>query len=97
MHIEEPAEDRLQTHHFEIGTADNPGANFAGIAEANDGEADGREVAKLAQRFDPRAQILNFGYREVRVLDADARDLSATARSCRNNSSFSIIVRSPCN
>src|ERR1700674_452600 len=31
VHIEEPAEDWVQTHHLEIGTADNTGANFAGI------------------------------------------------------------------
>src|SRR5229473_914206 len=62
MHIEEPAEDRMQTHYFEIGPADNAGANFAGVAEANHGEADGGEVAEGTKGFHAGAQVSNFGY-----------------------------------
>src|SRR5258708_39302508 len=51
MHVEEPAEDRMQTHYFEIQTADNSGANFAGLAKPDHCEADGGGVAEPAEGF----------------------------------------------
>jgi hypothetical protein len=71
-HIEEAAEDGTQTHNLEIGAADNARANFAGITEPHHGEADGREVAKGADRFHVGAQVLDLGHGESGVFDADA-------------------------
>ncbi len=62
VHIEETPENRVQTHHFKVGTAHNSGAHFTGIPQADHGEPDGREIADLAEGFHTGAQILNFGY-----------------------------------
>src|SRR4029077_15263965 len=73
VHVEQPAENRVQTHHVEIRTADNPGANFAGLAQAYHGEADDGEIADGGERFHAGAQILDFRYREVGILNPNAR------------------------
>src|SRR5258708_11130992 len=73
MRIKKPPEYRVQPHHFKIGTTHNSGAHFAGIAQADHGESDCRKVADLTQGFHAGAQIQNFRYREVGVLDADPR------------------------
>jgi len=49
---EETAENRAEAHDLEIGSADHSGADFAGLAEANEGEGEGREIAEGAHRFD---------------------------------------------
>src|SRR5581483_3233266 len=41
--IEEAAEDGAEAHHFEIVAADDAGADFARLAQAVEGEADGGE------------------------------------------------------
>jgi hypothetical protein len=61
----------MQAHDLEIGAADHPRPHLARIAQADHREADDREVAKGADRPDPRLQVLDFGHREDGVVDAD--------------------------
>jgi len=70
--IEQPTEDRVQSHHLEIRAADDPGAHHTRLSEADHREADRREVAERAERLDALAQILDLRHRERGVLDADA-------------------------
>src|ERR1700692_3490532 len=72
VRIEKAAEDWMQSHHLEIGAVHDAGADFARFAEADHAEADGGEVAELADRFYARLYILDFGYGEGGVFDADA-------------------------
>ena len=51
MRVEQSAEHRVQTHHFEIRTVDDPGADFSWLAEPDHREADRGEVAELGQRL----------------------------------------------
>ena len=69
---EEPPSHGAETHDLEIGAADDPGTHRARLAEADHRELDGREVAKRGERFHPPLQVAQLGYREVRVLHADA-------------------------
>ncbi len=71
-HVEQTAQYRMQSHDVEIMSIDHPGANLAGLAEADQGEIDGRELAKLTQRFDALPQILDFRYRERHIAGAKA-------------------------
>ena len=60
----------MQTHHVEIRSADDTSADFARLAEADHGESDGGKVSKGGERFDTRAQILDFRHRERHVIRA---------------------------
>ena len=42
----------MKSHHIEICAADDAGANFARLAEADHGESDGGEIAEFADRLD---------------------------------------------
>jgi hypothetical protein len=72
IRADEAAEHGAQAHHLEVGAADDPGSHLARIAQADHGEADGREVADGAERLDPRPQVQDLRHREVDVFDADA-------------------------
>ena len=47
LRADETAENGMQPHHFKILAVDNARLNLARIAQANHGEADGREIAEL--------------------------------------------------
>ncbi len=70
--IEQAAEDRSKSHDLEVRPADDPGANHAGLAEANHGESDLRKVAERAERMHAFAHVTDFGNGEIRVLGAHA-------------------------
>ncbi len=57
---EQTAENRTQSHNFEIGSADNAGTDLAWFAEADEGEAEGREVVERAYGLDARAEVLDL-------------------------------------
>ena len=60
VRVEQAAEDGMQSHDVEVGAVHDAAADFAGFAESNHAEADGREVAKFADGFYARLQILDF-------------------------------------
>ena len=66
-------EHGAQSHYIKIGPVDHATINFARLAQAEDGEGDGREVAKFAQRFNPCLQVPNFRHRPRAVFGARAR------------------------
>jgi len=69
---DEATEHRTKPHHIEIRAADNSTLNRTRLAEADHGEAHGGEVAKLAQSFHTRAQVLYLGHGKGGVFVADA-------------------------
>src|SRR5467141_4194297 len=73
LRSDEPAEDSVEAHDFEVVAADDASLNYARLAQADHGELEGRELAERAQGFDAAAQILDFGHGEVCVLVAGAR------------------------
>ncbi len=72
LRSDEATEHRTKPHHIEIGAADDATLNGTRLAEADHGEVHGREVAKGAQGFRARAQVLYLGYGERCVIVADA-------------------------
>ena len=72
VRVEQAAENGVQAHDVEVGAVHDAGADFAGFAEADHAEADGGEVAELADGLYARLQILDFGDGEIGVFDADA-------------------------
>ena len=54
----------MQSHHFEIRSADDAGLDFARLAQTDHGEADGGEVAELADGFDAARAVLRFPERK---------------------------------
>src|SRR4029077_5835594 len=69
----EPPHNGTQAHHIEVRPADDAGADFARLAQADHREAYGGEVAERGQGLDPLAQILDLRNRERGVLDAYSR------------------------
>src|SRR5882724_5940308 len=67
----------MEAHDFEISTADNAGADFARLAEADHGEADGGEIPKLGKGVDAGFEVQNFRHGEVDVLATDAESALA--------------------
>ena len=72
LRADEAAEDGMQAHDAKVGAADDAGANFARLAEADHGETDGREVTKSADGVDGGFEILILGYGESGVFVSDA-------------------------
>jgi hypothetical protein len=72
VRVEKAAEDRMQSHDAEIRSAHHAGAYLARLAQADHREPHGRELPDLAQRFDARAQILDFRHGKSSVLGSDA-------------------------
>ena len=68
----QPAKHRTQAHHVEVGAADHPGLHHDRFAEAEQREFDGGEVAKGADRLDPRLEIVDLRDRERHVVGAEA-------------------------
>src|SRR5581483_8167193 len=62
--VEQTAENGPQSHHVEVGAADDAGPDFARLAESHHGEPDGGEITELADLLDGRLQVVNLGYRE---------------------------------
>src|SRR6266436_8376715 len=62
----------MEAHDLKISTADNAGADFAGFAESDHGEADGGEIAELAKGLNAGFKVQNFRHGEVDVLATDA-------------------------
>ena len=71
--VDEAAAQGPQTHHVEERAADHSRAHDTRLAETDDREAGGREVAQLGHGFQSRAQIDELGHRERHVLDGDTR------------------------
>src|SRR3984957_17760750 len=69
---DEAAEHGTKTHHVKIRAADNATSNGTRLTEADHGEVHGGEVAKRAQGFHARAQILYLRYGKRRVFVVDA-------------------------
>src|SRR5262245_37262448 len=53
LRSDEAPQNGAQSHHVEIGAIDYAAIDFAGLAQAENGEGDGREITKFAQRFTP--------------------------------------------
>ena len=51
---DETPNHRMQAHHLEKGPVDHAAIDFARLAETDDREGDGREVAELGEGLDPR-------------------------------------------
>jgi len=60
LRTDETAEYGMQAHHVKIGAVNDPRPNFPGLAEADHGETNGRELAEGCEGFDACAQVLNF-------------------------------------
>src|SRR6185437_5834760 len=73
LRADQAAENRVQAHNVKIIAADNAGLHFTRFAEANHCETDDREIAEFANTVYSRLQVLNLGYRKVRVLFPEAR------------------------
>src|SRR3984957_7552140 len=61
-----------KAHHVEIRAANDAASNGTRLPEADYGEVHGGEVAKRAQGFHARTQVLYLGYRKCRIFLADA-------------------------
>ena len=72
LRSDEATEHGMKAHHVEIRAADNATLNGTRLTEADHGEVHGGEVAKRAQGFHARAQILYLGYGKRSVFVADA-------------------------
>ena len=73
VRVQQPAQHRMQTHHFEIRSVHHPRAHFARLAQPDHAESHHRKIAEFLNRFHPRLQVLNFRNRERHVLDAHPR------------------------
>src|SRR5262249_16903751 len=62
-----------KAHHHEERSADYAAANFPRLAEANQGETDGGEVAEGIEVFDAGPEVLNLRHGPCDVLVSDAR------------------------
>src|SRR6266481_6111779 len=71
-HVQQATQDGMEAHDLKISTADNAGADFAGFAESDHGEADGGEIAELAKGVNAGFKVQNFRHGEVDVLATDA-------------------------
>src|ERR1700674_654515 len=69
---DEATEHGMKAHDVKIRAADNATLNGTRLTEADHGEVHGGEVAKRAQGFHVRAQILYLGYGKRSVFFADA-------------------------
>ena len=69
--IEEPSADGAKPHHFEVRAADHAGANDAWLAEPQQGEFDGREIAERADRLRARLEVVDLRNRKGDVLCAE--------------------------
>ena len=69
---DQAAEDGVQPHHFEIGTADHAGGDGAGLTEANHGERYAGKFAELGDGADAAFQIPQFGHGKGGVFVAQA-------------------------
>src|SRR6202522_1602728 len=72
LRSDEATEHGTKAHHVKICAADNATSNGTRLTEADHGEVHGGEVAKRAQGFYARAQILYLRYGKGRVVVADA-------------------------
>src|SRR5580692_6215484 len=72
LRSDEATEHGMKAHHVEIRAADNTTSNGTRLTEADHGEVHGGEVAKRAQGFHARAQILYLRYGKRRVFVVDA-------------------------
>src|ERR1700677_2667528 len=72
LRSDEATEHGTKAHHVKISAADNATSNGTRLTEAHHGEVHGGEVAKRAQGFYARAQILYLRYGKGRVVVADA-------------------------
>src|ERR1700752_2976830 len=61
-HIEETAENGTQSHEFDVGAAFHAAANLPRLAEADQSESDGGEVAERGDGFDAIAKVMEFGH-----------------------------------
>src|SRR5260370_12877605 len=66
---EQTAENRTQSHNFEIGSADNAGTDLAWFADADEGEAQRREVAERAYGLVALADALSLLHSEASLLN----------------------------
>ena len=69
LRVQQPAQDRLETHDVEVVAVDHAGAHLARLAEADHREADGRERPDALQRFHALLKVLDFRHGERGVLD----------------------------
>src|ERR1700733_14343321 len=72
LRSDEATEHGTKAHHVKIRAADNATSNGTRLTEADHGEVHRGEVAKRAQGFYARAQILYLWYGKGRVVFADA-------------------------
>ena len=70
---DEAAENGMEAHHVEVGSAHHATLNFARLAEPDHGEADDREIAELLDGVDAGFNVLDFWNGEGGVFVAQAR------------------------
>ena len=70
--VEQPADHGPKAHHAEVRAADDAGADDPRLAETDQREVEGREVAEGRDGRDARAQVAQLRDREVGVLAAPA-------------------------
>ena len=80
-HVEQPPKHRTKAHDLEIGTAYNAGPNFTRVAQPEHREPDRGKVAKLADRFYPAPQILDFRHRKIGRFPLRCRERSVECKS----------------
>ena len=71
--VEQAAEHGAKAHHLEVRAADHAGLHHAGLAESEEGEIDGREIAEVRDRGRARLEVVDLRHRERRVRGAEAR------------------------
>ena len=71
MFVQQASEHGAQSHHLEIRSANHSRAYLARIAQSHHGEANGGEVAELANRLHRSFQVMNFrnGKHGIRKLE----------------------------
>src|SRR5262245_59770347 len=70
---DEPPENRMRTHHVEVGSVDHSAINFSRLAEPDESEGDCGEIAKLVEALDPLLEVPNFRHRPGAVFLVHAR------------------------
>ena len=73
LRANQAAENRMEAHHVEVGAAYHAALNFAGLAKADHGEADLREIAELLDGVHAGLNVLDLGDGEGGVVFAQAR------------------------
>src|SRR5204863_8706490 len=71
LRSDEAAKDRMKADDLEIITVDDSGLNFARLAQAHHGHANGREIAKFADGMDAGFEVLDFGDGPVLFIHPD--------------------------